>query len=122
MVKTRRIEVRIEPELYKALDEYCTKSTENQSEFIRVAIQNRLIGDLRQMMFRVPGDPFLYKAYKVFINEAPDNLKRYFEDLVGPVEEDLVKSIPQRTLEPLKAMKFITKRGEDAFKKRLKSL
>ena len=122
MSKTHRIEVRIEPELYKALEEFCIKNSESQSEFIRVAIQDRLIGDLKQIMFRIPGDHFLYKAYKNFINEAPDDLKKYFENLIGPVEEDLVKSIPQRTLEPLKAMKFITKRGEEAFKKRLKSL
>jgi hypothetical protein len=73
-------------------------------------------------MFRVPGDAALYEAYMHFIKEAPVSLQNYFENLLGQVEEDLVKSIPQRTLGSLKAMKFISKRGEVAFKKRLKSL
>ena len=122
MSKTKRVEVRIEPELYKALEEYCSKNSESQSEFIREAIQNRLIGDLRQMMFRVPGDATLYEAYMQFIKEAPVCLQNYFEKLLGQVEEDLVMSIPQRTLGALKAMKFISKRGDVAFKKRLKTI
>lgn len=122
MKKTNRIEVRIDQTLFKCLAEFCTKNNISQSDVVRTALQNYLVGDLKQILFRIPGNENLYRAFMNFLEQSPIKVKHYFENLVGQDEEDLINSIPQRTLGSLSTMKFITKRGEDAFKKKLKSL
>lgn len=114
-----RFDIRVEPELKKAFQEFCKQKRLKISDAGREALGEYINSiKFRDAFLEHLQDIDFYRNFSTFYEILPDPFKKDFEDFLGPEEESLVNRTPKQLLGILKV---ITIQGQKALDKKCKN-